>query len=80
MSNIDLLSRITIDSAVCHGKPCVRGMRWTVEMVLDLLLAEMTVAEIIEDHPELEKEDIWACLAYAKLLASGQTISFLKAA
>jgi uncharacterized protein (DUF433 family) len=49
-------------------------MRWPVEVVLDLLGAEMTIAEILEDHPELEKEDIIACLNYARLLVSGETV------
>ncbi len=67
--------RITINPNICHGKPCIRGMRWPVEVVLDMLMSEMTVAEILEDHPELEKEDIQASLEYAKLLVSGQSIS-----
>lgn len=73
---MDLLKRITIDPEICHGKPCIRGMRWPVEVILDLLGSEMTMAEILEDHPELEKEDILAANTYAKLLVSGQTIPF----
>ena len=69
------LERITIDSEICHGKPCIRGMRWPVEVILDLLSSEMSIEEIIEDHPELEKEDIIASLHYARLLVSGQTVS-----
>ena len=68
------LERITIDPAICHGKPCIRGMRWPVEVILDMLGAEMTNIEILEDHPELEKEDILAALQYAKLLSSGKTL------
>ena len=68
------LERITIDPEICHGKPCIRSMRWPVEVILDLLSSEMTIAEILEDHPELEKEDIIASLNYARLLVSGQTI------
>ena len=71
---MDLLKRITIDPEVCHGKPCIRNMRWPVEVILDLLGCEMTIEEILEDHPELEKEDILAAITYAKLLVSGQTI------
>ena len=69
------LDRITIDPDICHGKPCIRGMRWPVEVILDLLGSEMTISEILEDHPELEKEDILASLNYAKLLMSGQMIN-----
>jgi uncharacterized protein (DUF433 family) len=69
------LERITIDPAVCHGKPCVRGMRWPVEVIMDMLSSGMSPSEIIEDHPELEKEDILACLSYARLLVSGRLIN-----
>jgi len=68
-------NRITINPNICHGKPCIRGMRWPVEVVLDMLMSEMTIAEILKDHPQLEKEDIQASLEYAKLLVSGQSIS-----
>jgi len=71
---MDILSRITIDPNIMHGKPIIRGMRWTVEMILDLLSSGMTNEEILEDHPELEKEDILACLQYAKLQLSGHAI------
>ncbi|WP_461079814.1 DUF433 domain-containing protein [Spirosoma flavus] len=67
-----LLNRITIDPAICHGKPCIRGMRWPVEVVLDLLGSGMTISDILADHPELEQEDIVACLNYARILMSGQ--------
>lgn len=71
---MNLLERITISSEICHGKPCVRGMRWPVEVIIDMLGSGMSTQEIIEDHPELEKEDILACLNFAKLYLSGQTI------
>jgi len=67
------LARITIDPNICHGKPCIRGMRWPVEVVLDLIGSEMTFEEILEDHPELEREDLLASLNYAKLLVSGKS-------
>ena len=65
------LQRIIINPEICHGKPCVRGMRWPVEVIMDMLSSGMTIAEIINDHKELQKEDILACLNYAKLLTSG---------
>lgn len=68
MSNI---SRITIDPEICHGKPCVRGMRWPVEVVLDMLGSGMTIVEILDDHKELEREDVLACVNFAKLYLSG---------
>ena len=68
------LSRITIDPEICHGKPCLRGMRWPVEVIIDMLSASMTIEQIMEDHPELEKEDILASLDYAKITLSGRSI------
>lgn len=68
------LERITIDPEICHGKPCIRGMRWPVAVILDLLDSEMTFDEILEDHPELEREDIKACLQYARMAISGQQL------
>lgn len=70
----DLLSRITIDPHICHGKPVVRNMRWPVEVLLDMLSSGMNIEEILNDHPELETEDIQACLYYAKLSVSGKAI------
>lgn len=61
------LERITIDPEICHGKPCIRGMRFPVVVLLDLLGSEMTYEEILADHPELEKEDIYAAINYAML-------------
>lgn len=60
-----LLSRITIDPAVCHGKPCVRGLRYPVETLLELLSAGMTVDEILVDYEDLERDDLFAVLAFA---------------
>lgn len=68
------LNRVTIESDICHGKPCIRGMRWPVEVIIDMLSSGMTIQEIIEDHPELEKEDILASLDYAKITLSGRSI------
>ena len=70
----NLISRITINSDVCHGKPTVRNMRYPVEMILDLLSAGMTNSEIIEDYPALEIEDIQACLAFASRLTKVKSI------
>ncbi len=68
------LERITINPEICHGKPCIRNMRWPVEVVFDMLCTGMSITEILEDHPELEKKDIYASLNYAKLLVSGYAI------
>ncbi|CAA9580575.1 MAG: hypothetical protein AVDCRST_MAG18-3065 [uncultured Thermomicrobiales bacterium] len=60
-----LLARITVDPDICHGKPCLRGLRYPIEMILDLLAAGMTVDEILGDYPDLERDDIRAALVYA---------------
>ena len=60
-----LLSRITIDPNVCHGKPCVRGLRYPVEMLLELLSSGMTNDELLADYPDLEPDDLRAVLAFA---------------
>ena len=55
---VALRDRITIDPAVCHGRPCVRGLRYPVDMVLDLLSGGMTTSEVLEDYPDLEADDL----------------------
>jgi uncharacterized protein (DUF433 family) len=64
MTRDDLLGRITVDPNVCFGKPCIRGHRIWVSLILDMLADGMTTEEILEDYPDLEKEDILACIAY----------------
>ncbi len=68
------IERITIDPEVCHGKPVIRGMRWPVEVLLDLLGSGMTEVQILEDYPELEREDIQACIQFARLSVSGESL------
>ncbi len=68
MRNEDLLKRITMNPNICFGKPTVRNMRYPVELILDLLSAGMTNEEILEDYPDLETEDIQACLLFASRL------------
>ncbi|WKZ60356.1 MAG: DUF433 domain-containing protein [Cyclobacteriaceae bacterium] len=68
VSESPLLKRITINPEICHGKPVIRGMRYPVEVILDLLSSGMTHQEILEDYPSLEEDDILACLAYASKL------------
>ncbi len=63
-----LLSRITIDPAVCHGKPCIRGLRYPVDMLIELLSSGMTDGDILLDYPDLEHEDILAALEYSATL------------
>ncbi len=59
-----LLDRITIDPAINHGKPTIRGLRYPVETLLELLSADMTIDEILADYEDLERDDVLAAIAY----------------
>lgn len=65
LGHVSLLDRITIDPEVVHGRPAIRGTRMRVSDVLSLLAAGADEAEILEDYPYLEADDIKACLEYA---------------
>ena len=71
--------RITIDPAVCHGKPCIRGLRYPVETVLEWLASGMTTDEILKDYEDLEREDVLAALAYAARLTHVKRLEHLAA-
>lgn len=64
MKRDELLQRIWIDPARCGGKPCIRGHRIWVSLILDFLASGMSHKEVLEEHPGLEEADIYACLAY----------------
>ena len=59
-----LLERISIDPNVCFGKPCIRGTRIWVSLILDFLASGMTIEEVLAEYPHLEREDILAAIAY----------------
>ena len=69
-----VLSRITFDQQILRGKPVIRGMRISVEMILELIAKGATQEEILEDYPQLEPEDLRAALLYAHHLVAGETI------
>lgn len=71
MANDDLLSRISIDPNICFGKPCIRGHRIWVSLILDLLAAGETIETILEEYPSIEREDVLACIAYAAEMTRG---------
>ncbi len=71
----NLLSSITINPEICHGKPIIRNMRYPVELILDLLSSGMTNDEILKDYPSLQQDDILACLAYASKLTKIKSYS-----
>jgi len=72
------MKRITFNPDIFGGKPIIRGMRISVEMVLDLLSQGVAEDEILEDYPILEKEDILACLTYAKEIIANEDMEFLE--
>jgi uncharacterized protein (DUF433 family) len=65
----ELLDRITIDPAITHGKPTIRGLRYPVEMLLDLLSSGMTPDELLADYKDLERDDLLAVFAFAAQLS-----------
>ena len=69
-----LLQRITLDPNICHGKPCIRGLRYPVEFILELLSSGMNAKEIIDDYDDLEQEDILAALLFAARLTQVKSI------
>ena len=64
MTREELLSRISIDPSVCFGKPCIRGHRLWVSLILDFLAAGWTIEQVLQEYPGLEVEDIRACIAW----------------
>ena len=66
--------RITINPAICHGKPTIRGLRYPVDSILELLASGMTIDKLLLDYPDLEREDFLACIHYASKLLSVKSI------
>lgn len=71
--------RVTIDPAICHGKPCIRGLRYPVEAILEWLAGGMNIEQILADYEDLEREDILAALAYAARLTHVKRLDRLAA-
>jgi uncharacterized protein (DUF433 family) len=65
MKNNDLLNRITTSPTLCHGKPCIRNLRYPVVSILEYLAAGDSKEDLLKEFPDLEEADIRACLAYA---------------
>jgi uncharacterized protein (DUF433 family) len=77
MDDTDLLKRISIDPAICHGKPCIRGHRIMVSVILDALADGETAEELLKEFPSITKDDIAACLAFGARLARGSLVDVL---
>lgn len=73
------LERITTDPAVCHGQPTVRGLRYPVEMLLELLASGMTTDQVLADYADLEADDVYAALEYGALTAGARQVIPLRA-
>ncbi|RJP37720.1 MAG: DUF433 domain-containing protein [Phycisphaerales bacterium] len=70
----DLLKRISIDPRVCFGKPCIRGTRIWVSLILDFLAGGDSIETILQEYPQLCREDVLACVAYGAEAASERYI------
>jgi uncharacterized protein (DUF433 family) len=75
MTREELLQRITIDPNICFGKPCVRGHRIWVSLILDMLASGMAIEDILREYPQLEEADIRACIAYGAELARERLVA-----
>ncbi len=64
MAEFDWRSRVSINPNVCHGRPCIKGTRIWVSLIMDFLAGGGTVEEILQEYPQLSKEDVQACIAY----------------
>jgi uncharacterized protein (DUF433 family) len=71
---VSRLSRITVDPEVCHGQPVVRGMRYPVQTLLELMSSDMSVDEILADYEDLERDDLLAALEFGALTAGGRRV------
>jgi len=68
------LDRITSDPEICHGQPVVRGLRYPVQTLLELMSSGMTFDEILADYEDLERDDLLAALEFGAITAGGQTV------
>ena len=80
MTREDLLGRITVDPKIFGGKPIIRGMRISVELILSLLAQGETTETILDDYPALEIDDIRACLAYAHAVIADDRLEAVRVA
>ncbi len=80
MTKEELLARISIDPDVCFGRPCIRGHRIWVSLILDLLASGWSIPQVLENYPGLEEADIFACIAYGAEMSRDRNLdAFYKA-
>ena len=80
LRGVSLLARITVDPSVCHGKPVIRGLRYPVESMLDYLAAGDSIDDLLAEFPDLEREDLLACLQFAATAIKLKTLHIPSAA
>jgi uncharacterized protein (DUF433 family) len=74
MPNENLLSRITVDPEICHGKPCVRGLRYPVETILEYLAGGDSVEDLLAEFPDLERDDVLACHEFSRQMLAAKSV------
>ena len=79
MSEKELLNRITVNADICHGKPCIRGLRYPVEFILEMLSGSTTSAQFLQEYPDLQEDDLKAALAYAAKMSRTKRFETLTA-
>ena len=79
MKNEELLERMTFNPEIFGGKPILRGMRISVELVLSLLAQGVSEKDILDDYPDLERDDIRACIAYARAVIADDSLDAVRA-
>ena len=75
MERNELLQRIQVDPEICFGKPCIRGHRIWVSLILDFLASGTTMREILEQYPQLEEIDVLACIAWGAEMSRERWVS-----
>ncbi len=74
MINENLLSRIVVDPEVCHGKPCVRGLRYPVETILEYLAGGDSAEDLLTEFPDLDRDDLLACHEYSRRILAARSV------
>jgi uncharacterized protein (DUF433 family) len=78
MSSEELLKRITIDPRICHGKPCIRGLRYPVATLLELMSSRMSHEQILADYEDLERDDLLTALACGARVSDAKRVALVE--
>ena len=74
MADAHLLSRISLDPEICHGKPRIRGLRYPVEAILEYLAGGDSIDELLTEFPDLEREDVLACMEFSRHVLPSKSV------